>query len=453
MKRLVVFLLIVVALAGAGYGAYAMGYLPAELTQVIAAPPGAAAEAPAGAPAEAAVEAVEAQSDVLQPRILADAKVIPVRRSDLNMAATGIVQEVAVQEGDRVEAGQLLVKLDDAQQRVAVAQAQASLARAQANLDRIVAGARSEDIAIAEAALEAAQAAYDRLVNAAAPGNIAAAEAAVSKAQAEYARVNQGPTEEAIISARANLASAEAQLNQARSAYNRIKDMSDAGMRPESLAMQQATIAYEAAQARYDDLLNGPRPADLASASASIRQAQAQLEMMQNSMPSDVTAAAAQVAQAQAQLDAIKAGARSEEIAAAEADVAAATAALQQALVSLRNTELRAPFTGVVATLNVNVGEQVAPSLPVIQLADDTAWEIRTSDLTELDVVGITEGKRVLLSFDALPDLELNGTVDRVRPIGQDNRGDTVYTVVVTPERQDARLLWNMTAVVDFGVK
>lgn len=449
MKRLVVFLLIVVVLAGAGYGAYAMGYLPAELTQVIAAPSGAAVEASA----DAAVEAVETQSDILQPRILADAKVIPVRRSDLNMAATGIAQEVAVREGDRVEAGQLLVKLDDAQQRVAVAQAQANLARAQANLDRIVAGARSEDVAVAEAALEATQAAYERLVNASAPGNIKAAEAALAKAQAEYTRVNQGPSEEAIISVRANLASAEAQLNQARSAYNRIKDMSDAGMRPESLNMQQATIAYEAAQARYDDLLNGPTQADLASASASIRQAQAQLEMMQNSMPSDVTAAAAQVAQAQAQLDAIKAGARSEEIAAAEADVAAATASLQQALVSLRNTELRAPFTGVVATLNVNIGEQVSPSLPAIQLADDTAWEIRTSDLTELDVVGITEGKRVVLSFDALPDLQLNGTVDRVRPIGQDNRGDTVYTVVVTPERQDARLLWNMTAVVDFGVK
>lgn len=445
MKRVIVLLLIVVALAGTGYGAYAMGYLPAELTQVLA--------APSDAEAKVEVQAVAPQADLLQPRILADAKVIPVRRSDLNMAASGIAQEVAVREGDRVEAGQLLIKLDDAQQRVAVAQAQANLARAQANLDRIVAGARVEDIAIAEAVLEAAQANYEKLVNAAAPGNIKSAEAALSKAQAEYSRVVQGPSEEATIAARANLASAEAQLNQARSAYNRIKDMSDAGMRPESLNMQQATIAFEAAQARFDDLLNGPTQADLASASASVRQAQVQLETMRDSMPSDITAAAAQVAQVQAQLDALKAGARSEEIAAAEADVAAATAALQQALVSLRNAELRAPFTGVVATLNVNIGEQVSPSLSVIQLADDTAWEIRTSDLTELDIIGITQGKKVALTFDALPDLQLNGTVDRIRPIGQDNRGDTVYTVVVTPDRQDARLLWNMTAVVDFGVK
>lgn len=38
-------------------------------------------------------------------------------------------------------------------------------------------------------------------------------------------------------------------------------------------------------------------------------------------------------------------------------------------------------------------------------------------------------------------------------PIGQDNRGDTVYTVVISPNKQDDRLLWNMTAVVDFGAK
>ncbi len=448
MKRVVMVLVFVVALAGAGYAAYAMGYLPAEMMQVIAAP----SQQGGQSEVQSASQDVETQA-VAQPRVLADAKVVPLLRSDLSMAASGIAVQVNVKEGDRVQEGDLLIKLDDAQARVAVAQAQANLARAQANLDKIKAGARAENIAVAEAALEAAQANYDKLVNAAAPGNIANAEAALAKAQAEYTRVTQGATEEMLIAARANLASAEAQLNQARSAYNRIKDMADAGMRPESLAMQQATIAYEAAQARLNDLLNGPTAAEIASAAASVRQAQVALETAQNAMPSDVAVAAAQVAQAQAQLDEVKTGARAEDIAAAEADVAAATAALQQALVGLRNTELRAPFTGVIATLNITKGEQVSPSAPVIQLADDTAWEIETSDLTELDIVGITQGKKVTLTFDALPDLELSGTVTRIRPIGQDNRGDTVYTVVVTPDKQDNRLLWNMTAVVDFGVK
>ncbi|MBW7884221.1 MAG: HlyD family secretion protein, partial [Caldilineaceae bacterium] len=198
---------------------------------------------------------------------------------------------------------------------------------------------------------------------------------------------------------------------------------------------------------------DGATPAEIASAGASVRQAQAQLDTLTNSMPSDLGAAAAAVSQAEAQLEELLAGTRLEDIAAAEAEVAAATAQLQQALVALGDLELRAPFAGVIATLNTAVGEQVTAFTPVIQLADSSAWEIQTSDLTELDVVGINGGRQVTLTFDAIPDLELQGTVNRIRPIGVDNRGDTVYTVIVIPDQQDERLLWNMTAVVDFGVK
>jgi hypothetical protein len=42
----------------------------------------------------------------------------------------------------------------------------------------------------------------------------------------------------------------------------------------------------------------------------------------------------------------------------------------------------------------------------------------------------------------------MTGTVKRVRPIGEDNRGDIVYTVVIDPAQQDERFLWNMTTVV-----
>jgi len=71
--------------------------------------------------------------------------------------------------------------------------------------------------------------------------------------------------------------------------------------------------------------------------------------------------------------------------------------------------------------------------------------------LTELSVVGILPNTPVSITFDAIPDLELPGKVRYVRPIGSDNRGDIVYTVIVEPERVDSRLLWNMTAVVAFA--
>jgi HlyD family secretion protein len=367
------------------------------------------------------------------------------------MLASGRAQAIEVEEGDRVEAGDLLIKLDDAQAQVSVAQAEANVQRALANVAQVKAGAREQEIAQAEAGLAAAKAAYERLATASVPGNIAAAQAGVAAAQAGLQQVLEGPSEAAMIAALADLKNAEARLRNASSAYDQVKWQDDVAMTREALDLEQATIAYEASQARMNDLQNGATAATIAGARAGVSQAAAQLDTLKKSMPSDLAAAEASVAQAQAQLDLIMAGARPEAVAIAEADLAAATASLQAVLVSLSETELRAPFNGEVATLNTAVGQQVSPGAPVILLADTSAWEIETSDLTEFDVVGIAPGDKVQITFDAIPDLELPGTVLRIRPIGEDNRGDTVYKVVVTPDSNDPRLLWNMTAVVTFG--
>jgi len=109
---------------------------------------------------------------------------------------------------------------------------------------------------------------------------------------------------------------------------------------------------------------------------------------------------------------------------------------------------LRAPFAGTVASLDVNAGEQLAAGSPVVRLADLTQWEIETEDLTEFDVIGIAPGDQVDITFDAIPDLQKEGVVKRVRLIGEDKRGDIVYTLVIDPLRDDERLLWNLTAVV-----
>ncbi len=94
------------------------------------------------------------------------------------------------------------------------------------------------------------------------------------------------------------------------------------------------------------------------------------------------------------------------------------------------------------------MGEQVAAGLPILRLADLTRWQIETEDLTEFDAVGIQAGDKVTLTFDAIPGLSKDGMINRIRPIGQDNRGDIVYTLVIDPAQHDERLLWNMTAVV-----
>lgn len=438
MRRwLIIVIVVVVLLAGGGYFALQNGLL----TQPAASDtPGVIDQVDSNAPA--------AETAGLAPSVVADARLVPVQRTDLSLAVSGIIAEVLVQEGDQVTAGQLLLRLNANQQQVAVSRAQADFQRAQARLLELTASPRTEEVTQAEAALRAAQARYDRLAQAALPGDIAAAEAAVGVSQASLAKVLEGASEQQLIAARADLANAEAVLKQAQNAYNLVKWRNDLGATPQSAALQQATNNYEAARARLADLERGAGQADIAGASAQVRQAQAQLTTLRNAMPSDMTAAQADVSVQQAQLDLLLAGPRAETVAVAEAEVAATIAALQQALVALGETELRAPFAGTVAALDVEVGEQAAPGAALARLADLTAWEIETEDLTELDVVGITPGSQVTLSFDAIPDLEMSGTVKRVRPIGEDNRGDIVYTVVIDPTQQDVRFLWNMTAVV-----
>ncbi len=75
-------------------------------------------------------------------------------------------------------------------------------------------------------------------------------------------------------------------------------------------------------------------------------------------------------------------------------------------------------------------------------------WQIETDDLTELSVVYLQEGDSVMIRFDALPGVELPGTVGRIKSIGENKQGDITYTVIIEPEEHDERLLWNMTAAV-----
>jgi HlyD family secretion protein len=101
-----------------------------------------------------------------------------------------------------------------------------------------------------------------------------------------------------------------------------------------------------------------------------------------------------------------------------------------------------------VARIDLDVGGLAGPTSPAIVLADLSSWRIETEDLTELEVVKLREGGAVTVTFDALPDVSLPGTIMQIKPQGSNRQGDIVYTVVVALQKEEARLRWNMTAVV-----
>ncbi len=382
-------------------------------------------------------------------RVVADGRVVPVRSTDLGLAAGGIVSEISVREGEQVVPGQLLLRLNAARQNANVAQAAAEVRRAVARLEEVQAGSRAQEIASAQAGVDAAQARLDAIKEGPSREAIAAAEADVAAAQAALRKALAGASQEEIIAAQAELANADAVRRQAQAAYDQVAGSPNIGSLPQALQLEQATNNYNAAKARYENLLRGPNQAEIASARAQVERAQAALDALKvPASAADLAEAEAEVRRAQAQLDLVLAGAPAEQLAAADADVAAAEAALAQARAALAEMELRAPFSGTVALVDVTIGQQVSPGYAAVRLADFSGWIIETADLTELKVVGITEGDTATVTFDAIPGLSLPAHVTRIRFIGESRQGDVIYTVIVVPDFGDDRLRWNMTAKV-----
>jgi len=93
----------------------------------------------------------------LQLRIAGPFTVLPEENADVRAAVEGIVEEIRVQEGDQVKAGDVIARLADKDLRAGLLQTEAQVREARANLRRLQAGTTAESIAVARAAVSKAQ--------------------------------------------------------------------------------------------------------------------------------------------------------------------------------------------------------------------------------------------------------------------------------------------------------
>jgi hypothetical protein len=106
----------------------------------------------------------------------------------------------------------------------------------------------------------------------------------------------------------------------------------------------------------------------------------------------------------------------------------------------LASLELKAPFGGTVISLNLKAGAFVQAGIEVAKLADTSSWLVKTSDLTELNVVKIAPGMTATVKLDALPDVQMTAQVESIEKFGQNHQSDIVYTVVLELNQPDPRL-------------
>ncbi len=239
-------------------------------------------------------------------------------RATLSPQIDGTVQRVLVREGDRVTPGMTVAILDDADPRIALAQAKARLAREKSNLARLQVGTRPEIIAQRRAELNAAI-------------------ARKLEAKDNLERV-AGLTEEGALSQRA--------LVEARTAAD------------------AATSEKFRTEALLAEAQEGPTK---------------------------------------------------EEIDAQQGLVDAAVAAVEQAELGMERTQIKAPFSGIVQSRDVDPGDYVEVNDPLLTLVSDRSLDIFL-EIPESLSGQVAPGMRVNLSARALPNWQQETAITAVVP-------------------------------------
>ena len=385
-----------------------------------------------GAPAATGNEAASTQVPVVKAdlAIVAEGRLVPRESVELAFVSGGQAAEVLAEEGQLVQAGQVLARLGN-----------------RAQLESNVAAAELE-LAAARQELLAAQQALDTLEEHLPDAQTAALQAVteardqVREAERRVSNLNLPAKQTDIDAAWANVVLAKDKLDRARDDYEPYANKPDDNLARAGLLNRLATAqaAYDDAVRRYNNLagITGSE-FDRSQAEALQSIAQVRLELAEQKYnllkegpdPAEVSLAEGRIQTAEAR------------IAAAEAGLAAAKAALA-------DLELVATIPGSVVKIDLIPGQQVTPGLPVVQLVDFSAWFVETDNLTEIEVVDISNGQKASISPDALPDVHLSGVVESIGQLFEEKRGDITYTVRIRLDQGEPRLRWGMTAGVEF---
>jgi len=284
---------------------------------------------------------------------------------DVNTKVPGRIVKILVNEGDRVRAGQVLAKISDDELKAKEAQAQALVEAAKSQLDQANQGIRLQD--------ELSR------------SNIEKAEGALKAAQSQLDKARKGARNQEV-------AQAQAAYDLWVKTYQRVEKLYQKGAVP-AQKLDEVRTQLEVAKQTLSMAKEGARQ-------------------------EDVKGAEAQVFMARAALDAANAGKLQVELArqaalAARAKYDQALAGLQEVQAYLKDTELRAPISGTVTSLNSDVGELVSQGMPVLTITDmENLWvEVK---VRESDMGGLKEGQTARVKVGGPKERYYEGRIARI---------------------------------------
>jgi HlyD family secretion protein len=159
----------------------------------------------------------------------------------------------------------------------------------------------------------------------------------------------------------------------------------------------------------------------------------------------NLAVAQAQLADAQREIDRLKDGPSVDDIAAAEARIAAAQS-------TLNLSKIIAPFDGVVTQANPAPGDMVSPSTVAFRM-DALSHLMIDLEISEVDINSVEIGQPVTITFDAVQGKTYTGQVVQINQAGDDKSGAVNFTVTVEITDADNLVKPGMTAAVTISVK
>jgi HlyD family secretion protein len=354
-----------------------------------------------------------------------------------------------VSEGDEVQQGDVLLKLDDDILAAQVELAQGKLHEAQAVLAQAKAGARAQSIAKAEAQLKLARAGAEAARQAWHDAQAIRDNPQTLNVQIAAAQAQVEATQQQLAAALLQRDIAEKAWKDYGATSDKLADVPPA-YRPSLPAQyydipyqwEQALAGVQVAQVNYDAARSALK--NLQVQRSDPQEAQTQVDAAQ----AKVRATEAQVAQAQAALAGLKAGATPAEIEAAQAQTDVAQAALEAAQTQLGKTIITAPVNGMIAATSVHTGELAAPSLTALKLAD--LDQVTLTIFVPGGAIGqFSIGQPLNVRVDAFPDRVFPGSIVYISDQAEftprsvrtpDERTKLVYAVKIKLDNSDHML-------------
>lgn len=299
--------------------------------------------------------------------------VVETQEVRLGSKIGGRVAQVLVKEGDMVEPGQLLARLDTPELEAQRAQCQAILRAAEADFLKAKNGPRAEEREAGRLHVEAAKARLQRLKTGYRPeeikqakGDLEMAEADQKLAQQELDRVNR--------------------LIKQRSVSQTDQDSAQANL-------NRSAGRLSAARAKWEMLTAGNRQEDVDESTAEVQRAEANYNLL-------------------------LAGTRVEDIASAEAKVHETAARLRELDANLEEARVKAHEKAIVEIVTVRPGDIVSPNQPMIRIlrADDLWVRIYVPE-TELGKLRLNQ--KVTIRCDTYPDHRFHGVVRQIASISE----------------------------------